>query len=61
MSKSKTCPRSSLRFALFWEEYRLDFLLRNQRKTEALAAESEAAKYRRRINAEFPDDQDIWQ
>ena len=61
MSKNTTCPRESLRFALFWEEYRLEYLLRHHRKTEALAAESEAAKYRQRINAEFPDDQDIWQ
>ena len=61
MANSKICPRESLRLALFWEEYRLDYLLRHHRRTEALAAESEVAKYRHRIAVELGGDADLWQ
>lgn len=52
-SQKKTASTGSLYLALFWERYRVDFLYRNHRKTEALAAEMEVSKYRQRIKDEL--------
>ena len=49
MATKKTCASESLYLALFWERYRVDYLNRHHRKTEALAAEMEVSKYRQRI------------
>ena len=52
MSK-KVCSTESLHLALFWEEFRADWLHQNQRLTEAQHAEEEAARYRFRIRKEL--------
>ena len=52
-SQKKTASTESLRYALFWEQYRVDYLYRHHRKTEALAAEMEVSKYRQRLRDEL--------
>ena len=52
-SQKKTAPSGSLYLALYWEQYRVDYLYRHHRKTEALAAEMEVSKYRQRLRDEL--------